>query len=203
MSRADFDRVADGEVRRAVELQVEAGVDIVVDGEQRRDNFVSFVSEKLDGTRLISLTDSADDEESFSEELAAADVPPDSIMNAVCVGKLKRRQPLAVDEYKFVRELTDRPIKVPLPGPYILIRSMWSPKFTRDAYAEPTDMADDIVGILRDELIGSVMQDAILSSSTSPCSRRSFSRRKPRRANLLAVHSCEAAWQPAVMRVTS
>ena len=103
--------------------------------------------------RLISLTDSADDEESFSEELAAADVAPVSIMNAVCVGKLERREPLAVDEYKFVRELTDRPIKVPLPGPYILIRSMWSPKFTRDAYAEPTDMADDIVGILRDELI--------------------------------------------------
>ncbi len=153
MSRAEFDRVADAEVRRAVELQVEAGVDIIVDGEQRRDNFVSFVTEKLDGTRLMSLTDSADNEDGFSEELAAADVTPDSIMNAVCVGKLERREPLAVDDYKFVRELTDRPIKVPLPGPYILIRSMWSPKFSRGAYAEPTDMADDIVSILRDELI--------------------------------------------------
>ena len=153
MSRAEFDRVADAEVRRAVELQVEAGVDIIVDGEQRRDNFVSFVTEKLDGTRLMSLTDSADNEDGFSEALAAADVTPDSIMNAVCVGKLERREPLAVDDYKFVRELTDRPIKVPLPGPYILIRSMWSPKFSRGAYAEPTDMADDIVSILRDELI--------------------------------------------------
>ena len=153
MSRAEFDRVADAEVRRAVELQVEAGVDIIVDGEQRRDNFVSFVTEKLDGTRLMSLTDSADNEDGFSEALAVADVTPDSIMNAVCVGKLERREPLAVDDYKFVRELTDRPIKVPLPGPYILIRSMWSPKFSRGAYAEPTDMADDIVSILRDELI--------------------------------------------------
>ena len=89
MSRTEFDRIADGEVRRAVELQLEAGVDIVVDGEQRRDNFVSFVTEKLDGARLMSLTDTADDKDSFSEELAAADVPPDSIMNAVCVGKLK------------------------------------------------------------------------------------------------------------------
>ena len=121
----EFDRIADGEVRRAVELQLEAGVDIVVDGEQRRDNFVSFVTEKLDGARLMSLTDTADDKDSFSEELAAADVPPDSIMNAVCVGKLKRRDPLAVDEYKFVRNLTDRPIKVPLPGPYIsLVNSL-------------------------------------------------------------------------------
>jgi len=134
-------------------LQVDAGVDIIVDGEQRRDNFVSFVTEKLDGTRLMSLTESADNDEGFNEGLAAADVTPDSIMNAVCVGKLERREPLAVEDYKFVRELTDRPIKVPLPGPYILIRSMWSPKFSRGAYAEPTDMADDIVSILRDELI--------------------------------------------------
>ncbi|MDA0260589.1 MAG: hypothetical protein O3A21_00080 [Proteobacteria bacterium] len=153
MSRAEFDRVADGEVRRAVELQVEAGVDIIVDGEQRRDNFVSFVSDKLDGTRLVSLDDTTDDKEGFAEELAAADVTPDSIMNAVCIGKLERREPLAVDDYKFARELTDRPIKVPLPGPYIMIRSMWSPKFSREAYAEPTDMADDIVRILRDEVI--------------------------------------------------
>lgn len=153
MSRAEFDRIADGEVRRAVELQLEAGVDIIVDGEQRRDNFVSFVTEKLDGTRLMSLADTADDKESFTEELAAADVTLDSIMNPVCVGKLKRREALAVDEYKFVRNLTDRPIKVPLPGPYILIRSMWSPKFSHQYYEEPTDMADDIVGILRDELI--------------------------------------------------
>lgn len=153
MPRAEFDRVADGETRRAVEMQVDAGVDIIVDGEQRRDNFVSFVTEKLDGTRLMSLTESADNDEGFNEGLAAADVTPDSIMNAVCVGKLERREPLAVEDYKFVRELTDRPIKVPLPGPYILIRSMWSPKFSRGAYAEPTDMADDIVSILRDELI--------------------------------------------------
>lgn len=153
MTRQEFDRVADGEVRRAVELQHEAGVDIVVDGEQRRDSFVSFVTEKLDGTRLMSMTETADDVESFQEELAAADVAPDSILNPVCTGKLARREPLAVDEYKFVRELTDRPVKVPLPGPYILIRSMWSPKFSREFYESPTDMADDIVDILRDELI--------------------------------------------------
>lgn len=153
MTRQEFDRVADGEVRRAVELQHQAGVDIVVDGEQRRDNFVSFVTEKLDGTRLMSMTETADDVDSFHEELAAADVAPDSILNPVCIGKLSRRDPLAVDEFKFVRQLTDRPVKVPLPGPYILICSMWSPKFSRQDYASPTDMADDIVGILREELI--------------------------------------------------
>ena len=153
MTRAEFDRVADDEVRRAVELQLEAGVDIIVDGEQRRDNFVSFVADKLDGTRLMTMGETAEDEASFEEELAAADVAPDSIKNAVCVGKLSRREALAVDELTFVRTLTDRPVKVPLPGPYMLIRSMWSPKYSRQTYAEPTEMADDIVGLLREELI--------------------------------------------------
>ena len=153
ITRKEFDRFADDEVRRAVELQIEAGVDILVDGEQRRDSFVSFVTEKVDGTKLMSLEETADDLESFKKELEAADVAPGSIKNPVCVGKLKRRDPLAVDEFKFVRSLTDKPVKIPLPGPYLLVRSMWGPKHSKKDYPEPTDMADDIVGILRDELI--------------------------------------------------
>jgi methionine synthase II (cobalamin-independent) len=153
MARAQFDRIADDEVRRCVEAQIEAGVDIVVDGEQRRDSFVSFVTEKVEGTKLMSLEETATDKKAFDEMLKAADVKPDSIRNPVCVGKLSRRDPLAVDEFKFVRSLTDRPVKIALPGPYLLIRTMWGPKFSKKFYKTPTDMADDVVGILRDELI--------------------------------------------------
>lgn len=153
MMRAAFDRVADEEVRRCVDAQVEAGVDIVVDGEQRRDSFVSFVTEKVEGTKLMSLEETADDKKAFAEMLKAADVAPGSIRNPVCVGKLSRRDPLAVDEFKFVRTLTGLPVKIALPGPYLLIRTMWGPKFSRKEYPKPTDMADDVVRILRDELI--------------------------------------------------
>ena len=152
MSRADFDRVADEDVRRCVQAQLEAGVDIVVDGEQRRDSFVSFVTEKVEGTKLMSMEETADDKKAFAEMLKAADVKPGTIRNPVCVGKLSRRDPLAVDEFKFVRQMTDRPVKIALPGPYLLIRTMWGPKFSRKYYPKPTDMADDVVGILRDEL---------------------------------------------------
>ena len=153
ITRAQFDRVADDEVRRCVQAQIEAGVDIVVDGEQRRDSFVSFVTEKVDGTKLMSLEETADDKKAFAKMLKAADVAPGSIRNPVCVGKLKRRDPLAVDDFKFVRSLTDRPVKMALPGPYLLIRTMWGPKFSKKYYPNPTDMADDVVRILRDELI--------------------------------------------------
>ena len=153
MPRAEFDRVADDDVRRCVSAQVEAGVDIVVDGEQRRDSFVSFLTEKVDGTKLMSLEETVDDKQKFAETLKAVDVAPGSIRNPACIGKLSRRDPLAVDEFKFVRSLTDRPVKIALPGPYLLIRTMWGPKISRKAYPNPTDMADDVVRILRDELI--------------------------------------------------
>ena len=153
MTRAHFDRVADDEVRRCVEAQIEAGVDVVVDGEQRRDSFISFVTEKVEGTKLMSLEETATDKKGFQKMLEDADVKPDSIRNPVCVGKLSRRDPLAVDEFKFVRSLTDHPVKIALPGPYLLIRTMWGPKFSKKFYKAPTDMADDVVRILRDELI--------------------------------------------------
>ena len=153
ITRAQFDRVADDEVRRCVAAQIEAGVDIVVDGEQRRDSFVSFVTEKVEGTKLMSLEETADDKKAFAKMLEAADVAPGSIRNPVCVGKLSRRDPLSVDDFKFVRTLTDLPVKMALPGPYLLIRTMWGPKFSKKFYPNPTDMADDVVRILRQELI--------------------------------------------------
>jgi len=52
ISGKEFDTVADEAVRRCVQIQLDAGVDIVVDGEQRRDNFYSFLTDKAAGTRL-------------------------------------------------------------------------------------------------------------------------------------------------------
>jgi methionine synthase II (cobalamin-independent) len=156
MTRAGFDRIADDEIRRCVHLQVEAGVDIVVDGEHRRDNFYSFVTDKLDGTQLMSLAemlDTVDDKASFEEMLSTLDVPASAIKNPTCVGKLARREPLAVNELRFVQSLTDKPVKITLPGPYLLTRSMWVGDFSGKVYADKTDMADDIVGLLRAELL--------------------------------------------------
>ncbi|MDA0947309.1 MAG: hypothetical protein O2799_02255 [Planctomycetota bacterium] len=156
MTRAEFEAVADEEVRRCVSHQVEAGVDVVVDGEQRRDNFYSFVTDKLDGTRLMSLAEMLDtvpDKAAFEEMLTTLDVPASSIRNPTCTGRLARREPLAVDELRFVRELTDLPVKVSLPGPYLLTRSMWVGAFSRAGYDDKTEMGDDVVRILREELI--------------------------------------------------
>ena len=156
IDRKEFDRVADEEVLRTVRLQEKAGLDIIVDGEHRRDSFYSFITEKIDGTKLMSLAEMLDyveDKSSFEEMLNTLDVPASAIKNPTCVGRLSRREPLAANDLRFVRSISDKPVKITLPGPYLLTRSMWVGAFTRKAYRNHKKMADDVVKFLREELL--------------------------------------------------
>jgi 5-methyltetrahydropteroyltriglutamate--homocysteine methyltransferase len=154
LSAAGFERAADEAVLRLLRLQEEIGVDIVTDGEQRRDNFYSFVAGKLDGVRLLTLAEMLDvveDKAGFERILQTLDVPAFSIKNPTCVGRIARREPLAVDEYRFLRRHTGRPIKVPLPGPYLLTRAMWVKEVSRSVYASKEELGEDVVRVLREE----------------------------------------------------
>ena len=156
MSREDFHRIADEEVRRTVRIQEEAGLDIVVDGEHRRDSFYSFITDKVEGTKLMSLAemlDEVEDKSGFEEMLDTLDVPASAIRNPTCVGRLERREPLALKDFLFVKSLTQKPVKITLPGPYLLSRSMWVSGYTKKAYKNQFKMGDDIVRILRQELM--------------------------------------------------
>ncbi len=152
---AEFERIADESVVRVLRMQEDAGADIVTDGEQRRDNFVSFVAKRLDGVRLMTLAEilaSLEDKASFERILQTLDVPSYAISNATCVGPLRRRLPLAADDLRFVKGHTDRAVKVTLPGPYILTRSLFVKEVTRPHYDSKEDLGEDVVAILRAEV---------------------------------------------------
>lgn len=156
VSRADFNEVADREIRRTVLLQEKAGLDIVVDGEHRRESFYAFLTDKVAGTQLMSLADMLDfveDKAEFEEMLRTMDMPASAVKNPTCVGKLSRREQLATSDLRFLRTLTTKPVKITLPGPYLLTRSMWVGALTSKVYRNHEKMADDIVKILREELI--------------------------------------------------
>ncbi len=155
IDRKEFNLIADEEVERTVRIQEEAGLDIVVDGEHRRDNFYSFITDKVEGTKLMSLAemlDEIEDKSGFEEMLDTLDVPASAIRNPTCTGRLKRREPLALDDYLFVKKLTDKPVKITLPGPYLLSRSMWVTRYAGKIYKDQFEMGDDVVDILRAEL---------------------------------------------------
>jgi 5-methyltetrahydropteroyltriglutamate--homocysteine methyltransferase len=67
-------------------------------------------------------------------------------------GPLGRSRPLAVHELEFVRSLTEKPVKVALPGPYLLTRIMWMECISDRAYRSREHLAEDITRVLREEL---------------------------------------------------
>ena len=89
----------------------------------------------------------------MEEMLRGLDVPSFALRSPIVVERLERREGLALDELAFVREHTDRQVKVALPGPYMLTRSIWFEGLSDRAYPDPDDLAADIVAILRDEIV--------------------------------------------------
>jgi 5-methyltetrahydropteroyltriglutamate--homocysteine methyltransferase len=156
ISSEEFNRIADEAVLAAVKYQEDAGVDIVTDGEVRRDNFYSFVVEKLSGmklTKVSELLDYVKDRAGFEEVLRALDVPAFAIKSPIAVEKIGRRQGLALDELDFLKQHTTRRTKIPLPGPYLLTRSSWFEGLSDKAYPIPEGLSKDIVAILREEIV--------------------------------------------------
>ncbi len=155
MSPEEFTVLADAAVIDALRLQEQSGVDIVSDGEQRRDNFYSFIAEKISGVRLMTLAEMlefVEDKAAFERLLNALDVPAFALKNPVVIGALGRKESLVLDDYLFLKKHTARPVKMTLPGPYLLTRSMWVKTLSADAYPGKEPLAADVVRILREEL---------------------------------------------------
>ena len=157
ISAQEFNRIADDAVLSAIKYQEDAGVDIVADGEMRRDNFYSFVVEKLGGMRLMKLSQLLDymkDRAGFEEILRGLDVPAFAIKSPIAVERLRESEEgLALDEAHFLKQHTRRQTKVPIPGPYLLTRSSWFEGLSDKAYPTREDLAKDVVRILRREVI--------------------------------------------------
>jgi len=155
LGEQEFTATAEDAMRLAVAAQLRAGVDVVTDGEQRRDNYASFVGGLLDNCQLIPLTDLlplVDDPAKFEAEMRSLDVPASEVRHPAVFGPLGRSRPLAVHDLAFVRTLTDKPVKVALPGPYLLSRIMWMECISDRAYRSREHLADDVVRVLREEL---------------------------------------------------
>jgi 5-methyltetrahydropteroyltriglutamate--homocysteine methyltransferase len=151
----EFQATADDAVRLAVDAQIRAGVDVVTDGEQRRDNYASFVGGRLDNCQLIPLTDLlplVDHPEEFEKEMRSLDIPASEVRHPAVFGPLGRSRPLTVHEVDFVKTLTNKPVKVALPGPYLLTRIMWMECISDRAYRSREHLAGDIVRVLREEI---------------------------------------------------
>jgi 5-methyltetrahydropteroyltriglutamate--homocysteine methyltransferase len=181
-----FQDTADDAVRLAIAAQERAGVAVVTDGEQRRDSYASFVASRLDNCQLIPLTDLlplVDDPEDFARELRALDVPASDVRHPAVFGRLGRSRKLVGHELDFARAVTSKPIKVALPGPYLLTRTMWMECISDRAYASREALAADVVRVLREEIAELIDGGAALIQLDEPVlSEVVFSGAKQRRS---------------------
>jgi 5-methyltetrahydropteroyltriglutamate--homocysteine methyltransferase len=168
----EFALAADDAVRLSVQAQLSAGVDVLTDGEQRRDNYASFVGGLLEGCQLIPITDLlpyVDDPEEFREELRALDVPAERVRHPAVFARIRRVRPLAVHELRFVQSIAPgRAVKVALPGPYLLTRTMWLECVSDRVYRTREDLASDVVRALRAELVELLANGASLVQLDEP-----------------------------------
>jgi 5-methyltetrahydropteroyltriglutamate--homocysteine methyltransferase len=95
----------DDAVRLVIEEQVRAGLDIITDGEMRRESYSNAFANALDGI---------DQEHPGTIATRAGGT---AIVPRI-VGPIARRQPVHVADVEFLRAHTERPIKVTVPGPF-------------------------------------------------------------------------------------
>lgn len=148
LSDAAFKAREDRAVRAVLARQEEAGVAVVTDGELRRLSFQSHLVAAVDGFGDWDLDaflwgDWRGDDDAGDRRVARPDL--------AVVGPLRRRRGLAVEEFVFVRDRTDRQIKVTLPSPS-LFASFYDPQRAPDAYPDLASLLDDVAGILVDEV---------------------------------------------------
>ena len=78
-------------------------------------------------------------------------MPAGEVRHPVVYGKLGRSRSLAVHEIEYARTCSDIAVKVALPGPYLLTRTMWLDCLADRPYETRDELARDVVRVLREE----------------------------------------------------
>lgn len=155
IDNASYEKLIDEKTKEVVRLQEDLDVDIITSGEIDRDNYVSFISEKLGGVSQMSMAemlDYVDDKREFENILNTLDVPASSIKNAICTGKLKYKGDIVVSELQKLKSFTNRPVKITMPGPYLVTRSMWLANVSSNYYDSKEDLGEDVIKIFKKEI---------------------------------------------------
>ena len=102
-----LEEAQDDATRVAVRDMERAGVDVVTDGEMRRESYSNRFATALDGVDL--------DQPGVALDRTGHENPVPRV-----VGPIRRTRPVEVRDVEFLRSLTDRRIKITVPGPFTM-----------------------------------------------------------------------------------
>src|SRR3954463_11482868 len=111
-----------------IRAQEEAGLDILTDGEIRRESYSNHFATALDGLDL--------DAPGTVLNRSGLEIPVPRV-----VGEVRRPAPVQVDDVRFLRAHTDRAVKITVPGPFTMAQQAQDEHYRDDralalAYAD-------------------------------------------------------------------
>jgi 5-methyltetrahydropteroyltriglutamate--homocysteine methyltransferase len=124
----------DDATRLAIRAQEDAGLDIITDGEIRRESYSNRFATALEGIDI--------DNPGTALDRSGHPNPVPRI-----VGKIRRRHPVEVADVKFLRAHTPRMIKMTVPGPFTM-----SQQAQNDYYKSAEEAAMDYAAAVNEEI---------------------------------------------------
>jgi 5-methyltetrahydropteroyltriglutamate--homocysteine methyltransferase len=123
-----LEEAQDDATRLAVQDMERAGVDVITDGEMRRESYSNRFATALEGVDL--------DHPGVALDRTGHENPVPRV-----VGPIRRTRPVEVRDVEFLRSLTDRRIKITVPGPFTMTQQAQNDHYADDralalAYAE-------------------------------------------------------------------
>ncbi len=129
-----LEEAQDDATRLAVEDMVRAGVETVTDGEMRRESYSNRFATALDGVDL--------DNPGVAIDRTGHENPVPRV-----VGPIRRTRPVEVRDVEFLRSITDRRIKITVPGPFTMTQQAQD-----DHYGDERELALAYAGAVNEEL---------------------------------------------------
>jgi 5-methyltetrahydropteroyltriglutamate--homocysteine methyltransferase len=129
-----LDQAQDDATLVAIRDQERAGIDVVSDGEMRRESYFNLFATALDGIDL----------DRPGTVVSRTGKP--AIVPRV-VGRVRRLRPVNVRDARFLRANTARPIKITVPGPFTMTQLAQN-----DYYASDAELAIDYAAAVNEEI---------------------------------------------------
>jgi 5-methyltetrahydropteroyltriglutamate--homocysteine methyltransferase len=130
-----LEQAQDDATRLAIADMERAGIDIVTDGEQRRESYSNRFATALDGVDI--------DQPGVALDRTGHENPVPRV-----VGPITRRHPVEVRDVEFLRAHSNRRIKITLPGPFTMAQQAQN-----DHYDEPAELALAYAAAVNDEAL--------------------------------------------------
>jgi len=126
-----LEEAQDDATRLAVRDMERAGIDVITDGEMRRESYSNRLATALDGVDL--------DEPGVALDRTGHENPVPRV-----VGPIRRTRPVEVRDVEFLRSITDRRIKITVPGPFTMTQQAQNDYYSDDRRRElsPARLAD-------------------------------------------------------------